>query len=112
MLKRCEFLGNSYEHGRGKYCRLRGGERMPFAKLKELIGDAEATQGRVEYLNPEITPHGAMGLETFEEFLAQAVASEFTAQDVNAAIREKGFAPAPAKQEADAVPSHEERSNP
>ena len=91
MLERIVFRNNAYHHKRGNYASLGTGSRLPFDQWIELTGEEGAADRRVQYPDPYITPHAAIGFDSFDELLAAAEAGDVTAEQINAAVREKGF---------------------
>jgi len=91
ILDRMVFRDNTYHHKQGKYARFLRGERLSFAQWVALTAEQGAVERRIEYPNPYITPHEAVGLSSFDDLLAAAEAGKLSAQRINEAVRRKGF---------------------
>jgi len=90
------FRGNTYHHAAGYYASLGPGSRLSFQALTALTGETDAVERRETYPDPYITPHGAVGLGSFDELLAAAETGQLNAAQINAAVRERGFGIRPA----------------
>jgi len=91
ILGRFVFQGNAYSHATGHYAGLGRGSRLSFAEWVALTGERGAVELRVPYSNPDITPHEAVGLESFDDLIEAAAEGRLTVKQINAAVRQKGF---------------------